>query len=151
MKLPDPPVRKGWVRNLSPAKRSTALIREYLESRIGCVDANESRLCKSMLRTYATASAGGNPKGHELSIGRCRVSGSALIYISVDGLAKATELPSLVVAISPRITHILREVSEGRLFDIRESKPADPFADEAKRGFPGGAKVETKILPGRRA
>lgn len=150
MRLPDPVRRPGWIRRLPSADTSTALIREYLDSRVGCVNVDESTDCKTFLVVYASVVASGKRPGVKLSIGRSREAGTALIYFSVNR-AKLADLPSLAVPMSPRIVHILREVSESRLHEIKpDPKPVDPFADDAKRGFPGGIKVETRIIPGRR-
>lgn len=148
MRLPDPVRRPGWVRVLSSAKQATALIRDYLTSRIGCQDENESRQCKAFLRTFSTLSAMGNTRQVELRIGARLTKGSAVIYVAVDG-AKATACESLVVPMSPRIVHILREVSDSRLFEIKpELKPVDPMADDVKKRPAIHTKVETRIIPG---
>jgi len=64
----DPPKRVGWVRVLPSHKAATVLLRQYIESRVGCADKHESACCKTFLGTLNAVQADDNAAGIDLVI-----------------------------------------------------------------------------------
>jgi hypothetical protein len=146
---PDPPTRPGWIRMLKPAQHATALLRQYIETRLGCVDAYESSACRTFLMQFSKATTGGNPAGIELAIRESGKIGMVAIFAIVPDIGAVSWLPVLLTKRVERIEHIIRETGS-RLYPYApESKPFDPWVEAGKRGIP--PKVETKLVPGKRA
>jgi hypothetical protein len=148
---PDPPTRPGWIRMLKPAQHATALLRQYVEIRMGSVDQAESSACRSFLKQFSKATTGGNPGGVELALRETGKADMVAIFAHVPDIGAVSWLPVILMKRSERIEHIIRETGS-RLYPYApESKPFDPWdeVEAGKRGIP--PKVETKFVPGKRA
>jgi hypothetical protein len=148
---PDPPTRPGWIRMLSPAKHATALLRQYIETRLGCVDASESSACRSFLKQFSKATGVSNPAGIELALRETGKHDMVAIFAIIPEVGAVTWLPVLLTKRSDRLAHIIRETGS-RLYPYTpDPKPFDPWdeVEPGRRNIP--PKVETRIVPGRRA
>jgi len=135
---------------LKPDQQRTALLKEYIESRLGCADKTESANCRSFLKAYSKATRDGNPAGIELAIRETGRFSEVAIFSIIPGIGAVKWLPVLLTKKSDRLVHVIRETGD-RMFPIeRERKPFDPW-DEVKPGRRVPPKVETVLVAGRKS
>lgn len=152
VRVTDPVVRRSFINSLTPVKRQTALVRGYIETRVGCDDKAESKACRTFLKAWHALEADGNEMGVELGVVSvvCNKAPGVQFYFYIDGVGPVKWLPVLVTASNDRTTHILREVSPDRSVYVQPSRsrgPVDPDAVPRRRIPP---KVETVLVPGKR-
>src|SRR3954447_6884147 len=111
----DPPKRAGWVRVLPAHKRATALLRQYIESRVGCVDKSESSCCKTFLGALNAVQADDNAAGVELVIVNGPERGTVAIFCNMHGVGQIPWLPTLVMQGNDRLANIRRETGVSRV------------------------------------
>jgi hypothetical protein len=146
----DPPTRPGWIRMMKPDQHRTALLRQYVEIRMGCKDADEATKCRSFLKSYSKATSDGNPCGIELAIRGTSVNDMVAIFAIVPGVGAVSWLPVLLTKRSDRLVHIIRETGD-RMFPVEPpKKEIDPWDEpEKRRSIP--PKVVTQLIPGRKS
>ena len=118
----DPIDRRKLTPTLPSHKRMSLLIREYLESRVGCVDANESRACRGFLKAYNDIGADRNEIGMELVVSRGE-RGAVQIFFNLHGTGRVTWMPVLVTAVNEKLAAVLRECGPSRLQYARDPMP----------------------------
>jgi len=144
----DPTVRRNFINSMPPPKRMTALVRGYVESRVGCKDKRESAACRSLLKTWHAIEADGNEMGIGLAVMRAEQD-CVQFFFNIHGVGPVTWLPVLVTASNDRTTHILRETSPDRIALAQPTRgPVDPLEEARRRRVP--PKPVTVLIPGRR-
>lgn len=139
----DPPLRKHFINNLPPHKSATALIRGYVESRVGCKDKAESEACQGFLRAWHAIEADGNEAGIDLAV--MPANGNAVqFYFHIHGIGPMIKMPVLVTASNDRTAHIQRETSDHRVRIAPEFCPAVMPDEERTRRVP--PKVDTVLF-----
>lgn len=143
----DPPKRMNWINNMKPHKRATAMLRLYLDKRIGnAKDRDEAKLAKDMLRKLNAVQADGNPMGVELAIMHAERP-CVQIFFNVHGIGPVVWLPMLVLQSNTELEHIVRETGPNRVaLDYTEYVPKDPDVP-IKRLV--AEKIKAAMIPGR--
>ena len=150
-----PPVRPGWINRINdPAKKATALLRVYLESRVGCTNATESKSCKTMLITLSNYQKEDNVCGIELGIMRGPGFNSVTLYFHNNVSHGAIVwLPSLITESNDRLKHIIREVGPDCLrlpFGPQDTEPLSILDGPNRSMYAVPAKVETRLIKGKK-
>lgn len=142
-KCVDPPVRRHFINNLPPHKRATALIRGYVETRVGCIDKGEAKACRGFLKAWHAIEADGNEMGIELAV--MPAKGNAVqFYFNVHGIGPVVWLPVLVTAANNHTHQIMRETGPNRLAIAPGPRATVDPGDDKRRRVP--PKIETVLI-----
>ena len=142
----DPPSRRHFINSLPPHKRGTALIRGYVESRVGCKDKDESAACRSFLASWHALGADDNEAGIDIAV--MPAKGNAVqFYFHIHGAGPVVWLPVLVTASNERTAHIIRETSYNRVTLAPDFRPSLMPDGQPNRRIP--PKVKTELIKGR--
>ena len=143
----DPPTRRHFINNLPPHKRATAPVRGYVESRVGCKNAAESKACRGFLRAWHEIDADGNEMGIDLAI-MPSTRNAVQFYFHIHGVGPVVWLPVLVTASNDRTSHIMRETGPDRVAIAPPPRgPVDPD-NQTRRRIP--PKVGTVLVTPKR-
>ena len=144
----DPPIRRNFIGSMAGPDRETALVRGYIESRVGCKDKDESASCRAFLKAWHAIEADGNTMSIGLAIMRGG-SNCVQFYFKIHGIGPVVWLPVLVTASTDRTAHIMRETSANRLALVRPTPKPAPLGDEPPRRFIP-PKVDTVLIRPKR-